>query len=148
MAKYFVGVFPNLELANEALREIKHLNLEVYHENIVSKETAEDYSADRLIEDHNIGNTGDLLIGAAVTAAPFGGALAAMHPNNIPFPQELDNSLLSGLIQLAPPLRYREEFQELYEKGYALYSLQTEEKNKRSVEKIFKAHRAFSVEEI
>lgn len=148
MLKYLVGIFPNLELANDALREIKNLNLKTYNENIVSKETADDYSSNGLIEDFNIGNTEDLLIGSSVTEFPYTGALAAMHPSNVIFSQELDSNLSSGLIELSSPLRHREDFRELYEKGYALYSLQTASKNRVTVEKVFKSHKVFSIKEI
>ena len=148
MSKYLVGVFPNLELANDALREIKNLNLETYNENIVSKETVDDYSSNGLVEDFNVGNTEDLLIGSSITECPFTVALAAMHPSNVIFSQELDSNLSSGLIELSPPLRHGENFQELYDKGYTLYSLQTSNKNKSTVKKVFKAHRVFSVKEI
>lgn len=148
MSKYLVGIFPNLELANDALREMKHFNVEAYHENIVSKETEDDYSSNGLIEDYNVGKTEDLLIGSGITEFPFTGALAAMHPGNVLFAQELDNNLNSGLIELSPPLRHGESFRELYEKGYTLYSLETPEKNKNTVKKIFRAHGAFSVNEV
>ncbi len=148
MSHALVGIFPNLELANNALREIKNLNIETSEENIVSKETNEDYSANGLVEDQAIGNAKATFIGSAVTHGPLDGTLAAMHPDNLIVPPETTYSLNSGLIQLSPPLRYDENFQALYDKGYTLYSLQTSEKNRSTVKKIFKAHRAFSVEEL